>query len=508
MLLRSSRLLIIAVFTPAICAPGHNITITVPEGFSNHGNKHLFCEPTKWYHILLFFFVNYLSHAATVKARPGQSTAQSIIDFVSALFLPYSGLMRAVEMIAKSSKPGTSGLRKAANAGALCMVVGPPPEWLRKEWWEEEDRLRRGLEPDPPEHELEHNDRIPENQSLRNDLLPEPVSVEQHQGASDTPETHQVSDRDGRKGWKGLVGAVDLLLKILFYLSTTNPQARKIHGSCRLPAGYLLAPVPSDAVFDDQPGVKSTEIKITTTYNGIKAAAAVGQTIFASITLYQARGDQIQHYGYAAYGLTVLPFLIMSIMNLCVTIVSADYPTMYCVESKDSDEAVTRGGHIVGAVGRLAESTQPKPMKIKQENLIFSADRADSAWFRDDYHSTWQARIQRSDYKKWKSFSISKWPIVVSGFGSLPIIVIAALTHFDAAKSTRAQRAWLMTWLVFGCWFGPNMASRRPKYYREGFFWNKIYYLYMIPGIGGIVVVAQMILSYGWCTRFDDLTNS
>ena len=300
----------------------------------------------------------------------------------------------------------------------------------------------------------------------------------------------------------------------MFYLSTTSRQARKIHGKCGLPNGYLLASVPSNAVFEEQAKGKSTGVKITKAYNGVKAAVAIGQAIFASIILYQTRGDQIKRYSYAAYGLTVLPFLIMSITNLCVNIVSKDYPTMYCVESIDSDKAVAKGGHIVGAVGRLAKCTEDNATILGQENCIFSTDRVDAdPWFRDgfvlvDYQWHWQARIQRFGGKKWNSFksSLAKF-IVVVGLGLVPIIVIAILTHFDAGKSTRAQRAWLMTWLVLGCFFGPGMSSGHPSDYRGVTFWNKGYFPFLAPGIGGMVVVAQMLLSYGWCTRFDDITN-
>ena len=307
MLSQSSLLLIAAPATPAVCVAQHNITVMVPEGFSKHGDKHLFCESTKWYHVLLFFVANYLSHAATVKARPGQSTAQTIMDFVGALFLPYSGLMRAVEMIMKSSKPGTSDLHKAANAGALCMVVKPASESKRHR--EHRHKVARYLGTTPSIPESFHmNDKISGNQSPQNDLLSKPVPVEQHQGVTDALETHPVSETndtgvDNDQAFN--ITAARFVRNLLFILSTTSPQARKIHGRCELLKGYLLATVPSNAVFDEQYGSMSTDIKITGAYNGVKAAVAIGQTIFASITLYRACGNQIKN---TATLLTVLQF--------------------------------------------------------------------------------------------------------------------------------------------------------------------------------------------------------
>ena len=42
------------------------------------------------------------------------------------------------------------------------------------------------------------------------------------------------------------------------------------------------------------------------------AVVAIAQVIFSSITIYRARGDQIEKYGYAAYGLSAYPYALMS----------------------------------------------------------------------------------------------------------------------------------------------------------------------------------------------------
>ena len=55
-------------------------------------------------------------------------------------------------------------------------------------------------------------------------------------------------------------------------------------------------------------------------------------------------GDQIQRYGYAAFGLTVAPYLLMSIVNLLGTMLTPDYPCLYLVSSEVMDEAARREG--------------------------------------------------------------------------------------------------------------------------------------------------------------------
>ena len=110
---------------------GSNITVSVPNGFSNHGNDHLFCIPNRWYNILWFYAINYAAHAATVKSNPGQTLIFSVRDFVFALLWPFSGLLRALETLRRNAWPlrGLDELNRAARANALCTVA-------RSEDWE------------------------------------------------------------------------------------------------------------------------------------------------------------------------------------------------------------------------------------------------------------------------------------------------------------------------------------------------------------------------------------
>jgi hypothetical protein len=105
-------------------APATNITITVPEGTSNHGDPNLLCTPTKWYDILIFYGVNYFAHAITMKTVPGELTNDILLDIVSALMYPYSGVLRGLEAIYRHAALfSTDDLHQATRAGALCIVV-------------------------------------------------------------------------------------------------------------------------------------------------------------------------------------------------------------------------------------------------------------------------------------------------------------------------------------------------------------------------------------------------
>lgn len=92
----------------------------------------------------------------------------------------------------------------------------------------------------------------------------------------------------------------------------------QIHAACDLPKGYALRLIPSDfpilPVIENENKPTTSASKNTNHIDGIsmsyslsKGVISVFQTVYASFTLYQTRGDQIARYGYAAFGLTVTP---------------------------------------------------------------------------------------------------------------------------------------------------------------------------------------------------------
>jgi hypothetical protein len=103
--------------------------------------------------------------------------------------------------------------------------------------------------------------------------------------------------------------------------------SRYIHGSHKLPPGYCLAVVPASAEFESHTD-SAKDITISSNYNLVKILVSGGQSLFSSITLYRSRGDQIDRYGFAAFGLTVAPYALMAIVNLLGSMMVPSYPTM------------------------------------------------------------------------------------------------------------------------------------------------------------------------------------
>lgn len=84
-------------------------------------------------------------------------------------------------------------------------------------------------------------------------------------------------------------------------------------------AEYLLAKMPHNFVVTPLVQSRSSKTNLSCNYSILKTIAAIIQIIYGSFELYQSRGRQIARFGYAAYSLTVIPYIIMSLMNLLAT---------------------------------------------------------------------------------------------------------------------------------------------------------------------------------------------
>ena len=130
-------------------------------------------------------------------------------------------------------------------------------------------------------------------------------------------------------------------------------ESRVVHGYNSLPPGYAFAFVPRNTKVFQLDDSTVTSPHIYTSSNMMKVALALFQSTYASFTVYQARGDQIDRYGYAAFGLAVLPYAVMSILNLIGNLMTPDYPMLYLVASEVMEEAKLRGGQFPCVVGKI-----------------------------------------------------------------------------------------------------------------------------------------------------------
>lgn len=480
---------------------------TSVPGLWHNGDCSLLCRPTKWYDILIFYFGNYLAHVATVTCPPGASVVDRVRNMLKALFFPLSGFALGLEAISSMAMLAPTPLQTAARAGALLMVV--------------ESR----------------------KSSAAATLDAQPHNEEDAQGGD--------SIELGGLEQNSAVQTVDLLQsKHRPWIST------KIHGNYSLPEGYEFRRVPyytrfendeeeitirrkaKDSaakwydVFDKFSERERTAQDIACSYNGAKAIVSIVQIVFGIFTLYRTKGNQIERFGYAAYGLTVTPYALMSVVNLAGNLLRPDYPARYIVKSKVLEDLQrVQARKIVSAtIGQIDETS----LDLKRHD----------------------ERMNTLDILKILGYV----PVI-----GIHLLVMGIMTKFANGDSTHAQRVWIICWLVFGVisladTIRPDHYDRRPlkspprfqdiwrprkgkdrrgtmkttlnaqsedhensrgnsiihKKQREDTFdgmgepamqrsmdWALL--MYTAPAIGGFVVVAQMLQNYGVCAKMLDV---
>ena len=213
------------------------------------------------------------------------------------------------------------------------------------------------------------------------------------------------------------------------------PKHSTIYGEYWLNEDYYLAFVPhyADLTFAqppkessaDSPGTIRQNGTIPNSYSVIQAFIGIVQALWAIVTIYQARGDRIQQYGYAAFGLTVVPYAFMSVVNALANLLTPQYATIFVIRTPAMTEAEQRGKTFLKAV--------------------FEADLL----------------------KVPASAVPSKWTPVIQMFlplllGLVPLAIVGGLSKFQAGNSTPLQRCFTMTWLVVGIVYGCILHSHNP----------------------------------------------
>jgi len=277
-----------------------------------------------------------------------------------------------------------------------------------------------------------------------------------------------------------------------------------VHGKCSLPEGYILVRVPANALISvkrpaDSPPQSNhvfynQDAKLVSTYNIPKLIISLVQAIWAISTLYQARGNQINQYGYAAFGLTVTPYAFMSVLNIIANILNPEYPAVYLIRTPLMDEAEINGGRFQGEI-QIEPDSEPEKSTALRQTIT------------------------------------GNLPIEIEiGFllGLIPLAIVGGLSHFQAQYSTQMERGFTMSWLVLGIIYGtgsPYPAPAATKHRRARRerpihplqaiipwyqfklsgareFLFSVFNIF-IPGaatVGGMVVVGNMIGKFGICT--------
>lgn len=522
---------------------------------ANTGDVNLECSTATPWSVFLFFASNYLAHCATVKLYPGSSLRDTAVTSILSLFIPSLGLIRALFSIGRYTRfrKNRNSLERAAAAGALRMVV-------RTEDWtpQEGDRIR-------PVRNGEGVIRLANGQTFPKSP-PDVLDKDRTERPGIDPEHVPLVDNIRIQAYEDdPVGEDGRLSAPYSFFWHGAMSVNKFHGKALLPPGYDWRDVHAEAKISwaesNRPGGGYDEgwmgppPDISSQYNWMQSLIAIFQVGSAGLTLYRSRGDQIERFGYAAYGLTVVPYLIMSIVNLMAQIATADYPNVYMVASAEMEEARKRGGVFDGVVGRL----KPAAGADDAEELVYEVKPRDPpapdsavqillarTSGNDVYppliacakaHEVTRSETPERDilihaYSPFELHSppssnpwfalVGKWrigdfvlPLLLAG---LSLVVIGALTKFDSGRSTTDQRGWILSWVVVGmaggwwvdgltfCFdFFAKLGLGGPRRMRFALtmigsvVFVPLAGLFCVPAIGGFVVVAGMLRETGIC---------
>ena len=371
--------------------PTQNITIEVPYGTTNHGDPESFCTPATWIDIASFLLFNFVAHGATVVPYPGETTLRMTLrNAVVAIVSPTYGVIRAFNFIMRLPLLMAKGddLKMAARSGALCMLV-------RSSSWKPQqgDNIRNALIKDPSTNV---STRYVPTYSYSRPIKLTNVSLS-YQSTASLSIYRPPWLNDMTRFWSYIDtshGESRIELRFVFGLSEQPqdaqykfafvPRNAKVFG--------LLDSTPSPSVPDKPPhrspnpfesSVSTPEgpkYSLASSSNLARGTVALLQLLYALVTVYHTNGDQVNQYGFAAPGLTVIPYAIMSGLNLLASLVAHQYPTLYLVRSSVMDEAERRTGkrfHYV--VGRIVDDSG-----TDSDNTVMNGWSEIAGSFKDD----------------------------------------------------------------------------------------------------------------------------
>lgn len=324
------RISILLAFVFAIRV-AHGLPISLQE------RDEVVCTAADWQTVIIFLLLNYATHASTVKAFPGDTLYDMGAWSVAALLAPYSGIVRGCASILRGRIWGDNQLNNALRAGALCALV------RTDSWKPDKNETVAGCK-------ISGITSTTTGGTITASLRLKPLSEE---------ESNPFDPR-----------------------GPILPDRRVIQGQFILPEGYQFEILPNYVsvvpLYDVEtsPELDSEtkgKVAISNSQNVIKSIASIIQLGYAMVTLYRTRGDQIEQYGYAAFGLTVLQYAVMSLVNLLANILTPDYPALCMVRSEIMEEAEGRGGKFDGMVGRIEMGDGPQESGGKIYDLHLDA---------------------------------------------------------------------------------------------------------------------------------------
>ena len=383
------------------------------------GNQ-VVCSSTNWYDLVWFYFANYILHALSVRALPGENQFTSLAFKLVCLLIPYTGLRRGLCLVARASNLTRHDLQAAARANALCMVIRGDNWRPRNEDEIEGCTLEKvaataqtertatssaSSSGDDPEKKQEADTHVQESEvkgsrtwsfKVGKSKTAETLrSVASRLSAEEAETSIAFRLKDSYepptdrtfidKLYRWFVETYKFGRKSLSVSLRLDPDYVKVHGLCNLAPGYELIYVPADIKVTSRSketprpplleSIKSKDLRkviqsvrsqtrLSSSQSLPRLLFSIVQIVSGAWSLYRAQGLQIERFGFAAYGLTVLPYMIVSIFNFAGSLLTKEYEMVFLVHSTIMDEMISRGGSVDGVVGTV----DPQPEDLAEPN--------------------------------------------------------------------------------------------------------------------------------------------
>ncbi|RPB07008.1 hypothetical protein P167DRAFT_579757 [Morchella conica CCBAS932] len=423
------------------------------------------CRPADWKDVLSFFLVNYSLHALTVITNPGSGVVITVCSCLTAILFPFRGFVIAVAYLSDLAISGGNSLEQAKLADALVMVV---PRSMKFE----------AYTCDPSFSNIHGQHPFPVR------TLPNPFR-----------KAFWAARASRGNGGK-----------------SEDPEDSF---NLRFNDTYRFAKVPQS--FKVQPLIKGSkhEFELSSSYGIVKALAAVVQLAYGAYELYAARAKQFERFGYAAYSLTIIPYIIMSLVNFATSASRPSYPARYIVYYRGRDLPETLSTD-------MEETTiAATALMAREDGSLLSTDAKDQG-HREDWMKEVESEVAGVvGYTYGDPQCSPDSTTTLQGLGklgtlfiavSLPYVLIYALTGFQKGESTVSQRSWALGALVWGflaLFVISNVVIQIGNIFERLFGFTSPFEMDHLvaslflsaPTIGMFVTVARMILQDQICTK-------
>lgn len=304
-------------------------------------------------------------------------------------------------------------------------------------------------------------------------------------------------------------------LEVLPWSTRTRLHSVSYHNFPKLPPGYAYALLPSNALVICSGGPR---LRITRSVSSAKIVLSIFQTISSTYALYNAKGDEISWFGYAAYSLTVAPYTVMSVLNLIANLVMPDFKGEL-VRSEVIDELERRFGKWFAGLESRLEHKMTEITLLTQdgvEEAVEKKNKLDAVPVEATPIATGDHDLSIPRCADFEVTEVKRHPAYLSPFlflisddrialfthfvlslliaVGIPLTIVGGLSFFEhGSHATVGQYVWTMLWLAWGWLYALGFAFIPDKW------WIRL--IALTPAIGGFAVVGQMIVLYGQCLQ-------